>query len=194
MTHFKSLLSQALVAGALLAGAGLAHASTYHVDIKTSGLDSGSTGYLDMVFASFGSADPVTATLSNLQGGFLGAPELTNLTVDANGSLHFVGALSSDYFQQIMLGQDISFDVSFGGALSDVSSAGFSADILNADLSAYLSNAVAFTLLPDTAVTYVTDANVATVSATAEVPEPSMLLSMFTGIGLLGLTLRRRVR
>lgn len=197
MNNLKSLISQALLGMALLGGAGMASAgATYHVDIDTTGFGAGGTAYLDLNFASFGTADPLTATVTHLQGGFLGAPDAANVGIGANGALTFTSALASDYFQQILLGQGISFDVSFDGMPSEGASAGFHADLLNADLSGdYLSNAVTFTLQPGTAPTYVTDAGVATVQvASAAVPEPSMLLSMATGIGLLGLSLRRRVR
>lgn len=196
MNNLKSLISQALLGMALLGGAGMASAgATYHVDIDTAGFGAGGTAYLDLNFASFGTADSLTATVTHLQGGFLGAPDAANVGIGANGALTFTSALASDYFQQILLGQGISFDVSFDGMPSEGASAGFHADLLNADLSDYLSNAVTFTLQPGAAPTYVTQAGVATVqAASAAVPEPSMLLSMATGIGLLGLSLRRRVR
>lgn len=195
MNNLKSLISQALLGLALLGGAGMASAgATYHVDIDTAGFGAG-TGYLDLNFASFGTADPLMATVTHLTGGFLGTPELANVGVGANGALTFTSALASDYFQQILLGQDISFDISFDGMPSEGAAAGFAADLLNADQSDYLSNAVAFTLLPGVAPTWETAAGVGSVqAASAAVPEPSMLLSMATGLGLLGLTLRRRVR
>lgn len=195
MTHFKSLLAQSLLAVGLLTGAALANAGAiYHVDIDTTQFATGgaTTGYLDLYFIPFVAADALTATVSNLHGGFLGAPMSTNVTAGADGSLVFLNDIATDYAQQFTLGQTISFDISFDGMVSDAGSAGFGADIINGDFSDYLSRAVSFTLLPDAAPTIVTDAGIGSVQLAAAVPEPSMLLSLFTGLGLMGLTLRRR--
>jgi hypothetical protein len=196
MYNLKYLISQALLGMALLGGAGMASAgATYHVDIDTTGFAAGGTGYLDLNFASFGTADPLTATVTHLQGGFLGNPDTANVGIGANGALTFTSALASDYFQQILLGRGISFDISFEGMPSEGASAGFTADLLNGDQTDYLARAVAFALQPGAAPTYETVAGVATVqAASTAVPEPSILLSMATGIGMLGLLLRRRVR
>lgn len=199
MTQLTSLFARTLVAAALFGSAAFASADVlYHVDIKTASLTSSGagTGFLDLYFSGFGAADPVGASLSNLTGDFIGAATVTDVGAGKGGTLYFDSSLSSDYFQQFTFGQDISFDLLFSGTQSDLSGAGFHADILNADQSDYLSNAVSFELLGASAPTFTTDAGIATVQATAtnDVPEPSMLLSLFTGLGLMGLTLRRRMR
>lgn len=195
MTHLNQLFARTLVAAALLGAIGSASADVmYHVDINTAGFATGgaTTGFLDLSFASAGTIDALTATVSHLQGTFFNLPQLSNVGVKADGSLLFDSSLASDFYAQIGLGQVISFDVSFSGMPSDGGAAGFAADLINGDESAYLSNAVAFTLMPDSAPTVVTDAGVGSAQLAAAVPEPSMLLSLFTGLGLMGLTLRRR--
>jgi hypothetical protein len=72
----------------------------------------------------------------------------------------------------------------FGAALSDLD-------------GNYLGNGdlVDIALAPDQPVQVTADAAYASVAAvSAAVPEPSALLSMVTGLGLLGLSLRRRMR
>jgi hypothetical protein len=194
MTNIQSLFSRALLAAALLSGAGIASAGAiYHVDINTATLaDAGNgTGYLDLFFIPFGTADLLTATVTNLHGDFVGMPTSTNVTAGADGSLTFLSDLSTDFQQQVTLGKTVSFDISFSGLPSGLGTAGFGADFINADYSAYLSNAVLFTLRSDGA-SYATDPGVASVLESADVPEPSTLLGLFTGIGLMGLSLRRR--
>lgn len=195
MTHLNKLFARTLVAAALLGAVGAASADVmYHVDINTAGFATGgaTTGYLDLSFAGAGALDVLTATVSHLQGDFFNLPQLSDVGVNPDGSLLFDSSLFSDFYAQIGLGQVISFDVSFSGMPPDAGSANFAADLLNGDGSAYLSNAVSFALMPDSAPTVVTDAGVGSVQLAAAVPEPSMLLSLFTGLGLMGLTLRRR--
>jgi len=195
MTYLKSLFSQAFLAAALLAGAGAANAgAVYHVDIKTAGFDTsgGDTAYLEMYFAPFGSADPLTATLSKLQGAFLEEPTLNQVTVGPDGTLRFMSDFATDYLRLFKLGQDISFDISFDGLPSDIGTASFSADLIKGDYSDYLSHAVTFTLQSDS-IGYVTDPGVASVGpAAADVPEPSAAALVLIGLMMAGAVARRR--
>jgi hypothetical protein len=194
MTNLKSLFSHAFLAAALLTGAGMASAGAiYHVDIKTAGFDNDGSdaAYLDMYFAPFGSVDPVTATVTGLHGDFTGAPTSTGVTVGANGALTFTNDYSTDYLRTFKLGSDISFDISFDGLPSDAGATGFFADIINADFSRYLSNAVSFTLLPDST-DIALDGAVASVGPAAAVPEPSAAALVLIGLMMAGAVARRR--
>ncbi|WP_036165329.1 NF038129 family PEP-CTERM protein [Massilia sp. 9096] len=194
--NLKKILSRSLLALALSACGAAFAGPTYHVAIDTTTLNS-STAFLDLGLANFGDSAPVTATLSHFSGAFGEYSELGN---GASGSvaqgdsvvLHTNGSGFSDLFQSILLGGLFNFDVSF-----DTSGAGkpstFVGLLYRGDLSDSLFE---ITLAPGEA-DIVSPANAyASVgpAAVSAVPEPSTLLSMATGLGLLGFGLRRRTR
>ena len=200
MFNIKSILSRSLLALALVTGAGAAFAGpTYHVSIDTQTLGTG-TAYLDLSLGSLGGAAPVTATLSDFTGVFgsftdrLGASSgSVDGTVVLNNSVGW-----SDLFQEIVLsglfGFNVSFDTSGEGAGTT-----FGVALFGADMTTNLGlpgNLVQIDLQPGMA-DVVSPANAvgsATVAAAADVPEPADWALLMTGLGLMGFTLRRRVR
>lgn len=194
MTIFKHLFSRAALAFALLAGMGAAWAGpSYHVTLDTSA--SSGDGYLQLDFLAFGNVDPLTATLTNLQGAFTGTPDLANVTSGANGSLTFSNDAFSEFFQSLMLGGQFSFDLSFGGTPAGSGTTGFTASLLNG-AGDYLSfNAVQIGLNADgVTVATVPLASVTPAAVGADVPEPADWALVMSGLGLMGFALRRRVR
>jgi len=192
MTIFKQLFSRAALAFALMAGMGAAWAGpSYHVTLDTS-TSGGGDGFLQMDFLTFGIADPLTATLTNLQGAFTGTPDLANVASGANGSLTFSNDAFSEFFQSVMLGGLFSFDVSFDGTPGGLGNTGFTASLLNA-AGDYLSfNAVQIGLSTDGTTVSTSAIASVTPSAATDVPEPAELALVMTGLGLMGLMRRRR--
>ena len=193
MSIFKHLFSRAALAVALLAGMGAAWAGpSYHVAIDTTA--SAGDGYLQMDFLAFGATDPLTATVSQLQGAFTGTPELINVGSGADGALTFNNAAFSEFFQSIALGGLFSFDLSFDGTPAGVGNTGFSVSLLNG-AGDYLSFQAVQIGLDGNGTTVSADPAFASVTpAATDVPEPAELATLLTGLGLMGFTLRRRSR
>jgi len=195
MLNLKKFLSGSLLAVALGACAGVFAAPVYHVTIDTSTLGN-SNAVLDLELGALtGNAAPVTATLNH----FMGAYGASDFSGSASGSIGSSVRLVNDagysgLLQSIMLGGLFSFDLSFDVGTGGLDGSSFTAMLYNADFSATLgmdTPLVQIDLMPGQA-DVVSPAN-AFASATA-VPEPSTLLSMVTGLGLLGFGLRRRAR
>lgn len=193
MTMFKHLLSRAALAAALLAGSCAAWAvPTYHVSIDTAA--SSGDGYLQMDFLGFGNPEPLTATLTNLEGAFTGMPGLDNVALGADGALTFNNSAFSEFFQSIALGGLFSFDLSFGGTPAGAGSTGFTVHLLDG-MGDYLSFQAVQIALEADATTVSVDSDIASVTpAVGEVPEPADWAMLVTGLGLMGFALRRRVR
>lgn len=195
MLNLKKFLSRSLLAVALGACAGVFAAPVYHVTIDTSTLGT-SNAVLDLELGALtGNAAPVTATLNHFMGAY-GASDFSGSASGAIGSSVRLGndAGYSGLLQSIMLGGLFSFDLSFDVGTGGLDGSSFTAMLYNADFSATLgmdTPLVQIDLMPGQA-DVVAPAN-AFASATA-VPEPSTLLSMVTGLGLLGFGLRRRAR
>jgi len=195
MLNLKKFLSRSLLAVALGACGSVFAAPVYHVTIDTSTLGN-SNAVLDLELGALaGSAAPVTATLNHFMGAY-GASEFSGSASGAIGSsVRLVNdAGYSGLLQSIMLGGLFSFDLSFDVGSGGLDGSSFTAMLYNADLTATLgmdTPLVQIDLMPGQA-DVVSPVN-AFASATA-VPEPSTLLSMVTGLGLLGFGLRRRAR
>ncbi|TQK07949.1 NF038129 family PEP-CTERM protein [Herbaspirillum sp. SJZ107] len=195
MLNLKKFLSGSLLAVALGACAGVFAAPVYHVTIDTSTLGN-SNAVLDLELGALtGNAAPVTATLNHFMGAY-GASDFSGSASGAIGSsVRLVNdAGYSGLLQSIILGGLFSFDLSFDVGTGGLDGSSFTAMLYNADFSATLgmdTPLVQIDLMPGQA-DVVSPAN-AFASATA-VPEPSTLLSMVTGLGLLGFGLRRRAR
>jgi hypothetical protein len=195
MLNLKKILSHSLLAVALGACGTVFAVPVYHVTIDTRTLGN-SNAVLDLELGALtGSAAPVTATLNHFMGAY-GASEFSG---SASGSIGSSVRLVNDagysgLLQSIMLGGLFSFDLSFDVGTGGLDGSSFTAMLYNPDFSATLgmdTPLVAIDLMPGQA-DVVSPAN-AFASATA-VPEPSTLLSMVTGLGLLGFGLRRRAR
>jgi hypothetical protein len=199
MLNLKKILSRSLLAVALGACGSVFAVPVYHVTIDTRTLGT-SNAVLDLELGALtGSAAPVTATLNH----FMGAYGTSDFSGSASGSIGSSVRLVNDagysgLLQSLMLGGlfsfDVSFDLSFDVGTGGLDGSSFSAMLYNPDFSATLgmdTPLVQIDLMPGQA-DVVSPAN-AFASATA-VPEPSTLLSMVTGLGLLGFGLRRRAR
>jgi hypothetical protein len=195
MLNFKNLLARTLLAFALAAGAGAAMAGpTYHVDVNTSAL-AGTSGYLDFLITGQGDAATTVATLSHFIGSFTGA-----VYTDAGGSGTLAGGtiVNSGDLNELGLwanfGGNFSFDVAFDQAADGFAGSMLEISLLDASfhyLAPTTDDIARFVLEPGQAVV-LTPSAFATISTVSAVPEPSELLLMTTGLGLVGFMLRRR--
>ena len=199
MLNLKKIMTRSLLAMALGACGSVFAAPVYHVSIDTSKLGSGNA-VLDLQLGGLTGAAPVTATLNH----FMGAYGASDLSGDASGSIGSSVRLVndagfSDLLQEVMLGGLFSFDLSFDVGTGGMDGSSFTAMLTNPDFTANLGMGtplVDIELMPGQA-DMISPANAfASVSpaAVSAVPEPSTLLSMVTGLGLLGFGLRRRAR
>jgi hypothetical protein len=199
MFNPKNFLRQCLLAVALLGSSLAAIAGpTYNISINTGALSG--TGKVDFQLASATSALPLTATVSNFSSNF-GAFDLGtagDVTFAANGDLILSNQSAFFVFAEraAALGGLLTFDVTFDGAFFDsigtegglfsfgLSDANGFIDFASFDLDASLSP-IAITVTPFPGATI-------TLAAVNAVPEPSSMLMMMTGLGLVGFTARRR--
>ncbi len=206
MHNLKTFLQQAMFALAMAFGSGAAMAGPiYHVDVDTSSL--AGTGLMDFNFLANLGAAPATASLSNFSGAFgaefdrsasvLGAiPTGVSLTNEDGGNY---------LTQAVTLGGMFGFDIVFSGdfvMMSGQDASLFSVSLYSDNFASYLGVDGAFaefSLLPSIggapAEVLVSPANaLANIAAVAEVPEPSELLLMLSGLAMMGLIIRRRTR
>jgi len=195
MLNLKKILSRSLLAVALGACGSVFAFPVYHVTIDTRTLGT-SNAVLDLELGALtGSAAPVTATLNHFMGAYGASDFSGNASGAIGGSVRLVNdAGYSGLLQSIMLGGLFSFDLSFDVGTGGLDGSSFTAMLYKPDFSATLgmdTPLVQIDLLPGQADVVAPGNAFAGVTA---VPEPSTLLSMVTGLGLLGLGLRRRAR
>jgi hypothetical protein len=197
MLNFKNLLARALLALTLAAGAGAAVAGpTYHVDADTSTLGAAS-GYLDFLIVGQGDIATTTATLSHFTGNFSGGVYTDGATGSTAGATVGSGGIWNEFALWASFGGKFGFDVSFDQALDDIAGALLQVALLDANF-AYLAptgNDIAqFSVMPGQPVGLMASdfAKISVVPVVSDVPEPADLALMATGLGLLGVTLRRR--
>jgi len=199
MQNFKNRLALCLAALALLASHAVHAAPIYHVSVNTRSFTG--QALLDFTFLANAGATPASAILDNFSGDF-------GATFDASpavtGAIPAGVVLSNqnggDYLTQfVQLGGLFSFDIRFDGAFAtteNIDASLFAATLYNTDLSGYIGvtgSLVEFALAPQVngipgGIT-VAASELASVSA---VPEPSSLLMVVGGLGLLGWQLRRQ--
>jgi hypothetical protein len=199
MFNVKTLLRQCLLAVAL-AGASLgalAGPTSFHVELDTAGL--GNAQYIDFFFSKFGAAPDATVTVSNFTG--------DSLAVDyAEGAVTFHGDGSvtigngPDFFSNLvdytaafggLFGFDLVFSTDFL-ASSSLDNSTFSISVLDGGLAPITGTLAQFELSSSGIARVAAERyNITPLAATA-VPEPSDLLMMVTGLGLVGLVRRRK--
>lgn len=202
MFNMKNLFRQAALALALCMASLAAHAdvipASYRVTLNTAGLTG---GFLDLTFNSFGGPS-ATATLSNFAGAFngvdqqmgaVGNPAAGIFTLDNDSTSFNYLSFNTDF------GGELSFDIVFSGDFLTVDgnqTSIFSAALfdVNGPVGDPLGNVV-FNVTPlsgntAAAIAFASD-RLARVS-TNVVPEPSELVLMLTGLGLMGFMVRRR--
>ena len=198
MFNIKKILSQALLALAMLGGSGAVLAGpTFHVTLNTANLGV-TSGYLDFTVSALGFAGPATATLSNFSGAFDVAAQMAegDVTGLVPGTLAIgnAGAVN-EVLKLADFGGEFSFDLNFDVA-DGLAGSTFGVAFLNAGLTDYLGvqgSILEIFVQPGVngAFTFALSADNEFASITA-VPEPSDLLMMMTGLGLVAFVHRRR--
>ncbi len=208
MFNLKNFAKQAMLALALVLGSGAAFAGpNYLVTIHTQAY-SGESGLFDFGFLGDAAATSEFVTLSNFMGDFGGQFDRGGAVVgDVPGTVVFGNSGGSNYLtQEVILGGDFSFNLSFSGSYAwpadpaDAAGLTFVIALFDALMTEELARIVQFDLLPFNngeapSVTVTPNADfpdLVTVSEVAEVPEPSQLLLMLSALALAGVALRRR--
>ena len=202
MTHFKSFIQSAVLIAAMAFGAVPAFAGPmYNVTIDTSRLLE-TSGLLDFFLESNAdSPDLTTVTLTNFSGNFgteyAREGDVANI---AGGYAIGSGAGSSWLTRRVSLGGTLGFTIGFADGFSSIDAVGLAVSLFDANQQQYIGAAgplVLFELVPDmngapSFVAVSADNDITTVAeAAAEVPEPSDLLLMLTGLALAGCATRR---
>jgi hypothetical protein len=197
MHNLKSLLTGSLLALTLACGAVLAAPISYHVDVSTTNFASEGSGYLELNFAGPGTAADATALISKLTGVDPVAAILFDSASNPAAGQYLLGAPGDGgLWQAVTFGGMLGFDVTFDGLAGGSDGVRFTVALVGqAD---YLTpSIVQIDLFPGQA-PQIQGSDIAlvgpVVDVPADVPEPSTLLSMLTGMSLLGYAMRRRAR
>lgn len=197
MHNLKSLLTGSLLALTLACGTALAAPISYHVDVSTGSFASEGSGYLELNFAGPGTAADATALISKLTGVDPIAAILFDSASNPAAGQYLLGAPGDGgLWQAVTFGGMLGFDVTFDGLAGGSDGVRFTVALVGqAD---YLTpSIVQIDLFPGLAPQIqVSDIAMVgpVVDAPADVPEPSVLLSMLSGLSLMGYAMRRRVR
>jgi hypothetical protein len=197
MINVNTVIRQFLLAIALAGTAlgAVAGPINFHVDLDTSSLNG--PGLISLYFSKLGVAGPVTAKVTNITG-LAGAVTPTGeVTVDADGftianGLPFVNFADID----ASFGAPFSFDIAFSGGFMDeigLDSSTLFVSLLGTDYSTLAGDefgVAQFNVLPGVGI--VSNAAFPSFVTITAVPEPSGMLLMMTGLGLVGFTVRRR--
>ena len=200
MINFKSFVQRSLLAAALILGASPAFAGpVYHVSINTAGIVApGALMAFD--FISDANADSANATLTNFSGAFGDEDGRGTGVTDIAGGYLFVNGLQGYLTRGVTLGGRFGFDITFSDSIGGAVDALFNVSLLASDFSPLgtVDGIVAsFALLapmngqPSELIISPNNDFAAISEAVAEVPEPSELLLMLTGLALAGCATRR---
>lgn len=194
MINAKTFLRQCLLAVTLAATAlgALAGPTSFHVNLNTSAL--AKPTYIDLFFSAASNAAPASATVSNFTGAFGSVDYADGAVVfNADGSITIGNSPFSNMVGfKVLFGDTFGFDVSFNSDFlngNSIDGSTFSVSALDAGLNPIGGPLVTFDLFGGAGIAVGADGQFASVTA---VPEPSELLLMMTGLGLIGFVHRRR--
>lgn len=202
MTNFTTLIRQCLLAVVLAVSAfgAIAGPLSYHVSVNAGTLSG--PGILDFYFSKDAAAAGATVTVSNLTGALDGpAYAIGAVTVQPDGSIVIGNGPDIDniFGQNVQFGGMFNFDLLFSTDFLDEplgAGSAFSVSLLNADGSPADGTdygVALFDLVPGEGIRSDIQQGFATIAAdVTAVPEPSSMLMMMTGLGLVGFTARRR--
>lgn len=191
MFKLKNLFSHALLALALVSGSVFAGPS-YHVSIATNSF-SGS-GEVELAFSGASTTDVSTAVVSNFSSNF-GDVTFSEGVSGSLASLLTMTSPQSWLVRAVDFGGAFSFDVAFDGPATGYDGTLFAVSLLQ-DLDYLVQGAVQISMFPGQEAT-VSASEIALVTEATpvgDVPEPADWAMLVTGLGLMGFTLRRRVR
>jgi hypothetical protein len=199
MTNVKTFLRQCLLAVALAGSslAALAGPTSFHVDQNTRTI--ANPQWIDLFFSRADGAAAATATVSNFSGAF-GAVDYAEggVTFMGDGSIILTNAAFSNIVDfTATFGGNFGFDVMFASDFiggNSVDGSTFSVSVLDAGLNPIGGTLAQFNLFGSAGVSPSAVSNLVTITALSPsaVPEPSELLLMLTGLGLVGFMVRRR--
>lgn len=194
MTTLKTFLTGSLLALTMACGAAFAAPTTYHVDVSTQSFADQGKGYLELSLASPGTAAPASAQIRNLTGFDAGSVWFGDVSSQAAGT-YGLSAPDAAVWQMVTFGGLLGFDVTFDGPDGGVDGARFTLALVGQN--DYLTGSIAQIDLfagqaPQIQVSDI--ARVTEITSGADVPEPTDLAILATGLGLMGFTLRRRQR
>jgi hypothetical protein len=204
MFNFKTVLRHALFAVALASTALAAHAGPrYHVTVDATSFSAADAGYLDIGLFGVGGSAAAIATVTNLQGNIVGLDTFSSgIAEPTPGVFVLSNQLGSYLSHDVTLGGMFSFDVDFSGDFLTTPDAfgyvsPFDVTLYDVGLATLAELSFELTQLSGAGPATVgllpgaTLANATLVTAAA-VPEPSELLLMLTGLGLVGFMVRRK--
>lgn len=205
MFDIKKIITKALLAVTFAMGASAAWAGpSFHVDVNTAQF-AGKSGAFFLSFNSKENATSAVATLSNFTGQF-GGELLRSGDVEGQlpGNVMFAnGQPENSLLQFASLGGMFGFDISFSGDFETVPNpfgALFGVALLDLEGGGYHGNngnLLEFSLTPPGVVTVDNPTrivNVVPLVPPTSVPEPSDLLLVMTGLGLVAFVRRRATK
>lgn len=200
MFNFKTVLRHAIAAVALASTALAAHAGpSYHVTVDATAFAAGDAGYLDMTIGGLAGSAEALATVSNLHGNVVGVDPFSSGYTEPSAGVFVLSNLLGTYLSHdVLLGGVFSFDVSFSGDFLTTYDAirfvnQFNVTLYDAALAPLAMLTLEATQLSDFGPAAVALVPGSTGADAAQVPEPSALLLMMTGLGLVGFMVRRRM-